>query len=815
MGNDNYLAIKSKDGIPLGDKMSQYSEKIIELLSVDHPDLSAWTIICANERAVDPLQHLIHSKLGGIMPKVEDLNSYMTKKNSERLNLEPVPGDEPLLYFIQFIAEKFPGEAYPARRAASLLPLIAKLAEYKISRDTIHGAERFMEDEWNKLEEYLETAQAFREWLAKLNFFMPQLEIAALDETTPGEKDLFIGLPEITPVTGRFYRKIRKERLFIDQPLFGTDLCAPEKLPFDSAKNLMLSFGRRVAPSEGDGIELISLAGLHALVDLVTLEVSTFLREKSGNEQLMIFLLDESLTSMLWNRSLRLFGKDVNLAVWLPFSTTSAGRRLLAEIEKAGHSGQMPDFKKFATICAVELSKNRDNYVREECEAFETAISFATLLDFWKERLGRNLADTARMLIETKKFRITGSRSAPVQVADFGHVSGERFSRGLILSLDSGIMPTQPFEGPFINPVHVPQMSRSVFEYEDLIFRQILAQGDKIKIVGVNDTIRERTPSYYMSLLAQEFGKPIKATAFKESLPARSGKETAAITIDGDLRNRLKEFTYSFSSLGKILACPFLFYHQYILRIDPPSFMDDDEKINMQMGSFVHTFLQQLSTVAKGGFDEWEKLFDDLWKRDENAAVRDIAGINIYMLNAKILLQEIYTDEKESCERLIFADNALACEKRFTGMIAGSYKITGFSDRLANISGRTEVIDFKYSKKQEKYKLSGKTSVLERFKEKGVLHPAAQLIIYQHFNKDAEGARFYFLKEPTKNREIELPPAENAGAEALMLAIKERLDVIIGGDELQPEHGCSECEYCRFQALCGREDIYKALRRDI
>jgi hypothetical protein len=48
-----------------------------------------------------------------------------------------------------------------------------------------------------------------------------------------------------------------------------------------------------------------------------------------------------------------------------------------------------------------------------------------------------------------------------------------------------------------------------------------------------------------------------------------------------------------------------------------------------------------------------------------------------------------------------------------------------------------------------------------------------------------------------------------------MLAIKERLDAIIGGDELQPEHDCSECEYCRFQALCGREDYYKTARGNI
>ncbi|MGD0022633.1 MAG: PD-(D/E)XK nuclease family protein [Smithellaceae bacterium] len=792
--------------------MSPYSEKIIELLRIDHPDLSAWTIICANERAVDPVQYLIHSEMGGILPRVEGLKSYTTRKCSEKLNLEPVPGDEQMLYFIRFLAEKFPKEIYPARRAASLLPVIAKLAEYKINRNTIYGAERFTDDEWTRLEEYLETTQAFRKWLAKLNFFMPELERAALEAITPGEKEVFIGLPGITPFTEHFYRKIKKERLFIDQPLFGTDLSGPDKLPFDSAKNLVLSFGGGVTPADGTGMELVSLTGLHALVDLVTLEVSAFLKERSGNDQLMIFLLDESLTPMLWNRSLRLFGNAVNLAVWLPFSTTSAGRRLLAEIDKAGRSGRILDFKKFATSCAVELSRNRDNYVREECEALEAAISFSTLLDFWKERLGRNLPDAAKILIEAKKFRVTGSRSAPVQVVGFGHVSGEKFSKGLILSLDSGVMPSQPFEGPFINPVHVPQLRKSVFEYEDLVFRQILAQGEKIKIVGVNDAIRERTPSYYMSLLAQEFGKSITITAFKESAPAKPGKEKTAIAIDDNLRNKLKDFIYSYSSLTKILACPFLFYHQYILGIEPPQFMDDDEKINMQMGSFVHKFLQRLSTGPKERFGDWEKLFDELWESDENTKVRDIDGINIYMLNAKILLQEIYADEKDSGRRLIFADNALVCEKRFTGMIAGNYKITGFSDRLANIAGRTEVIDFKYTKKQSKYDLSGKITVLERFQEKGILHPAAQLIIYQHFNKDAEGARFYFLKEPAKDREIELPEKESVETQKLMQAIKERLDAIIGGSELLPAHDCAECEYCRFQALCGKDDYYKTVR---
>ncbi len=794
--------------------MSQYSEKLISLLRSDHPDLSGWTIICASDRAVDPVQNLIHRELGGILPKVEGFRSYVAGRISQRMKLKPLPADEVLLYFIQFIAQKFPDEAYPARRAADLLPLIAKLSEYNIGRDTIWGSERFTEDEWCRLEEYLDTARGFREWLSGINFFMTALEVSRLNEITPTEKEIYIGLPEITPVTERFYRKIGKEKLLVDKPLYGLELKGTEKLPFDSAKNLVLSFGGDVEYSEGAGIELVRLAGLHAVVDLVTMEVTKFLEERSENDQMLIYLLDESLTTMLWNRSLRLFGNSVNLAVWLPFSITAAARRLLAEIEDEGSSGRIPDFKKYATACAVELSKNRDQYVREECEALEAAISISTLLDDWKERLGRHLTDAAKMLIDSRKFRLTGSRSAPIQVVGFGHVSGEKFSRGLMLPLDSGIMPTQPFEGPFINPVHVPQLRKGVFEYEDLLFRQILAQGGRIKIAAVDDKIRERTPSHYMSLLAQEFGKPVTATEFKESLSARGSIKKPSIPVDDNLRNKLKDFTYSFSSLSEILACPFLFYHRYILRMDPPSFMTDDEKINMRMGIFVHQFLHQLSTARKDLMDNWEILFDELWENDENAHTRDMDGINIYMLNTKILFKEIYEDELESGERIIFADNAISCEEKFSGRIAGYYKITGRSDRVAKMSGCTQVIDFKYSKKKNSFNISSKTNVVERFKENGILHPAAQLMIYHHFIGGVDRAFFYFLKESSKDRVMALPDDLIAVTDDLMCAIRGRLDEIIGGNELVPDHDSQECEFCLFQALCGREAYYKISRRN-
>jgi len=57
-----------------------------------------------------------------------------------------------------------------------------------------------------------------------------------------------------------------------------------------------------------------------------------------------------------------------------------------------------------------------------------------------------------------------------------------------------------------------------------------------------------------------------------------------------------------------------------------------------------------------------------------------------------------------------------------------------------------------------------------------------------------------------------LPPEQSATADELMSAIKERLDAIIGGSELMSDYNCQECEYCLFQALCGRPNYYKASR---
>ncbi len=222
--------------------------------------------------------------------------------------------------------------------------------------------------------------------------------------------------------------------------------------------------------------------------------------------------------------------------------------------------------------------------------------------------------------------------------------------------------------------------------------------------------------------------------------------------------------------------------------------------------------LLRLATDRKGMLNNWEKLFDELWESPENAEFRDIAGINIYVLNAKILLQEIYEDELESGQRIIFADNAISCEEKFSGMIAGSYKLTGQSDKVVKIAGHTEIIDFKYSKKQVRFNAPARTTVLARFKEKGVLHPAAQLMIYQHFNKRVEGCRFYFLKESSDNREMMFPPDQLADTEELMSAIKERLDAIIGANEIVPDHGSSECEFCLFQSFCGKEGYYKTGR---
>jgi hypothetical protein len=242
--------------------------------------------------------------------------------------------------------------------------------------------------------------------------------------------------------------------------------------------------------------------------------------------------------------------------------------------------------------------------------------------------------------------------------------------------------------------------------------------------------------------------------------------------------------------------------------------MDDDEKINLQMGIFIHWFLQQLLTVRKDRLGDWGLLFDELWESGENEAFRSLEGVDIYRLNARIILQEIDEEEQASGRRVLFADNAISCEEKFSGKIAGRYFITGRSDRLALLEGRAEVIDFKYSKKGGGFSLSSKETVLERFQKKGILHPAAQLILYRHFIRDAQGACFYFLKETSKDRMMKLPEKELDTAGELVSAIADRLDEIVRGAQLVPEYDSRECDFCRMQSLCGKEGYYRTTGRN-
>lgn len=292
----------------MGGTMTQYSKEIIETLRRDHPDLSSWSIICASETAVAPVQYMIHRELGGILPTVGSFDSYAAGKIASLLGLAQVPGDERLLYFTEFIAGYFPDEPRPARLAGAVLPLITKMAAYGVKKGTIAASDRLTDEQWESLMLYLDMASAFREWLGEKKLFMAELEAGRAGDIVPGDREIFVGLPEMTPSRERFYKKINAERLFVGRPLFGRQLAGIDAPGYDSAANLVSSFGGDVLYSDGENIELVSLAGLFDLAELVLREVSDFLRDRKPDEQLFIFLLDESLTPMLWSIVFRNFG---------------------------------------------------------------------------------------------------------------------------------------------------------------------------------------------------------------------------------------------------------------------------------------------------------------------------------------------------------------------------------------------------------------------------------------------------------------------------------------------------------------------------
>lgn len=783
-------------------------EQLIDRLAPHRPDFSDFTVVAMSGRGRDLLHDTLHRRLGGLMPRILNFDDYKALLISERQAGANLAREEALVRFHACLKRER-GVAPPPEDAERLLNFLALIAKYSVGMDDFARAERLPDEQIGRMAGFFTLAQEFRQELAGAGRFYAPLEEDILAEAQPRDGDLFFGLPLMTPVNERFFARIPRDNLFTDAPLFGPPLRDAQP-DYESALTLVRRLNLPERSANQPVLSFAELADQSALTALVGGTIAEFLAARTGpGEQLLVILLDESLSFYLWEMVFRPLGDQVNFALWLPFRHFGAAQRLLEAIRL---DAPLADLRREITR---ELANRWHELDAANRAAGEKAVTLIDMLTELRPLMGGDWPTLAPHLAVNSKLYLTGRRGAPVQVAPLGETTGVPYSRALVLPMDRDIFPTKPFEGPFLNLIHVPRIHQAMFEADDLALRQFLAFGAETQIAARYDTVAGIAPSPHFAFLSAEFARPRARRRLAAAALIPPG-QPPSIENDASLREWLGRYQWSFSALSVFFACPYRFLLEKRDGIAPPAVLEPEESANLIIGNFIHKFFARLQHDP-APLDRWQTAFEEQWGAD--AEVRGkIADRSVRKAILLSYLEEIAAREREADEPLLFSGTVRETELKLNAAFgAGQYRLAGRLDRLQQYAGRWLVADLKYKDKIAAPPRDGLAASIAGSNALNKVNDHFQLVFYIYLLETAGrasaaelDAAFLLLRSGSAGDfRADLPAAEIAAHGAVMDAVAQRLDSMLAQTAFAPNFRAAGCAWCPFKALCLRPDLYR------
>ncbi|MHB8773256.1 MAG: PD-(D/E)XK nuclease family protein [Syntrophales bacterium] len=780
-------------------------DDLIAALGAHHPDMSGFTAVSMTGRGRDFLHHLVHTRIGGLLPTVLSFDEYRKSRIAEATGRTAVPEDETFLRFHALRCGE-EGQSLPPADSQRLLSFLATISEFSVTIGELRSLDRIGPEQIARIDGFFATLDSFRSRLARDGLFYPPFESARLADLDPNDGDLFFGLPLMTPVNQRFFSHIPRESLFVDAPLFGPHMSA-EPPEYESALSLIRRIGVPEQRHAGNGLAFSELSERAGLPALLSQEIAAFLRApRSDGEQLFIVPLDERLSFYLWEFLFRPLGAQVNFAPWLPFTHFAAAQRLREAIQ---------GIKGLAAVrrdLVAELTARWNELDEADRSAFEGAITLCDELERLRPLMADAWTPLAEYLISVKKLRLHGRRSAPIQVVGLGDATGIPYGRAVILPMNSGIFPAKPFSGPYLNLIHLPRIHRTGYEADDLALRQFLSFGRSAHIAALYDQESGEAPSPHFSFLATEFGqKTVKRRLAPE--PFRVPEGSLVIENTAALREKLASRTWSFTSLKKFFTCPCRFILEDIEGIEPPACFEDEEGASLLIGDFLHHFFADLRKHPPA-IDRWQERFDACWEADRDLKEK-LPDQAVRKAIVRSFLSDIAAWERETGRLLLFSDAVTGAELELKAPFGkGRYQLQGRIDRLQQDGENLLITDLKY---KEKKAYSEKDRLADRLEKPDSFDDRFQLLIYAYLalhnekaTPDQLAAAHLFLRPRVAgDYEGRLAEEDLAACEATLDLIAGRLDALLAQERFTPNFRAEGCAYCPHKALCLKPDLYR------
>lgn len=780
-------------------------EALIGRLASQYPDMSGLTVVSMTGRGRDFLHHLIHTRIGGLMPAVLSFEDYATRKIAASTGRTPVPEDEAFLRF-HALRRRETGLTLPPADTQRLLAFLAIIAGFSVSPEELRSLERIGPEQLDRIDGFFATLSAFRSSLAGEGLFWPPFEMRRLATLPPGDGDLFFGLPVMAPVSERFFGRIPPGNLFVDAPLFGPHMPA-EPPEYESALSLVRRIGLTERRSGGEGLAFSELSERAALPALLAAEIDAFLAApRADGEQLFIVPLDERLSFYLWEFLFRPLGSLVNFSPWLPFAHFAPAYRL-SDAVRCGRG-----LAAVRKELVAELTARWNELDEADRSAFEGAITLCDELERLRPLMGGEWAALAEYFIAAKKLRLRGRRSAPIQVVGLGDATGIPYGRAVILPMTSGVFPKKPFSGPYLNLIHLPRIYRVEYEADDLALRQFLAFGRTAHIAALYDQKSGEAPSAHFSFLATEFGGH---TVKRRLAPAPFQAPEGSLVIENtdDLKEKLRRHTWSFSSLQRFFTCPCRFILEEIQKVTPPACFEEEENANLILGDLLHRFFAGLKEHPPA-LANWREQFEECWYSYEDLPAK-LPDEEVRKAIVESHLADIAAWETETGRPLLFSDEVTDAELDLKAPFGGGrYQLKGRVDRLQRQGERSLIVDLKYKEKQS---YSEKEPLADRVERTDAFDDRFQLVIYAFlalYNKRAaagmlDAAHLFLRPRVAGDYEGRLPEEELAACDATMERIAARLDAMLAQESFTPNFRAAGCAWCPHKALCLKPDLYR------
>ena len=252
-----------------------------------------------------------------------------------------------------------------------------------------------------------------------------------------------------------------------------------------------------------------------------------------------------------------------------------------------------------------------------------------------------------------------------------------------------------------------------------------------------------------------------------------------------------------------------------IERLPLPGVMEDEESMNLVLGSLVHEFFKQLAVEA-APLKVWKEVFNKVWSKSEN--ISRMKGGGLFRLILLGQLEALAEHENENERLLLFGGGRRSAEKSLAAGFGegGRFGLNGRLDAVVEAAGTCTILDYKYKGSQT----VGKKSLAEGLDNQNAVDPRLQLALYAYLLSRAgriplesvRGCFVYIREDDPAKRFQPLEEIEILGVGETMRALSERIEQVISRERFEPNYKSSGCRSCLLKSLCKVENFYRASR---